>query len=361
MKRPRLLIAAVALGAAVSSCNAPPQTERTRTMIVHAAKALPDALPSTLESMDGVKWMRVATTAMVNLVRVDGGKPLEPREPGTVLPFAIGAAEPLPDAGDAISAWLAEGTAVLSTASARLRGLGPGGALTLAAGDERATVVVGGVRDDPRTTGVEALVPRAVAERLGVTQVRQVVVEIEASAAGPFEDTARSLASPVPVRVGSREEVETPDAGRLLSLAEIKERFGEFSFVDAPGRWLEPDPGWVEANIVEAAVPVLGTLRCHRKVIGPLTNAMRELQAAGLAHLVVEQSHCYGPRVQFGDTLNISRHTWGIAVDINPTTNGFGDRPTQDPRLVAIMATHGFSWGGVWMTPDGMHFEYVGL
>ena len=66
------------------------------------------------------------------------------------------------------------------------------------------------------------------------------------------------------------------------------------------------------------------------------------------------------PRVQFGDSGVISRHTWGIAVDINEDTNRYGDAPTQDPRLVAIMARSGFSWGGVWLVPDGMHFEYVG-
>jgi len=359
---PRVLVLAVALSAAASSCSAgPPPPERTRTVIVHAAKALPSSLPSTLEEMQGVKWIRVATTAMVNLVKVEGGKLLQPRAPSSVLPFSIGAAEPLPADGDAVSAWLAQGTAVLSTASARLRGLRPGGAITVGLGDKRERIVIGGVRDDARTSGVEALVPLAVASRLGVTEVRQVVVEVTESGSAPLQDTARMLAAPVPVRVGSREDVATPDAGKLLSLAEIKERFGEFSFVDVPGRWLEPDPAWEEANIATQHVPILGRMRCHKKVMGPLTAAMLEVQAAGLEHLVVEPSFCYAPRVQFGDARSISRHTWGIAVDINPTGNAFGDEPTQDPRLVAIMAKHGFSWGGVWMTPDGMHFEYTGL
>lgn len=361
MHLPRLLSIAVALGAAVSSCSAEPLRERTETVIVHAAKALPGTLPTTLQQMEGVKWMRVATTATVNLVRIDGGKPLTARAPGSVLPFAIGAAEPLPGPADPVSQWLAQGKAVLSTASARLRGLAPGGALTFGIGDKRERIEVGGVRDDPRTAGVEALVPLAVARRLGVTEVRQVVMEVDASSAEPLERTARSLASPVPVRIGSRTDIETPDAGKLLSLAEIKERFGEFSFVDVPGRWLEPDKAWEEANIVRAAVPVLGTMRCHKKVVSPLTAAMRDVEAAGLAGLVVEPAFCYAPRVQFGDARSVSRHTWGIAVDINPTDNAFGAEPTQDPRLVAIMARHGFSWGGVWMTPDGMHFEYTGL
>jgi hypothetical protein len=27
--------------------------------------------------------------------------------------------------------------------------------------------------------------------------------------------------------------------------------------------------------------------------------------------------------------------------------------------LVAIMARYGLTWGGRWLTPDGMHFELI--
>jgi len=37
-----------------------------------------------------------------------------------------------------------------------------------------------------------------------------------------------------------------------------------------------------------------------------------------------------------------------------------GATPRQDARLVAIMAKHGFLWGGRWLRPDGAHFEWVG-
>jgi len=361
VRLPRSLIVAVALGAAASACSAGPLTEQTETVIVHAGRALPPAMPSTLDSMSGVRWTRVATTAMVNLVRIDGGKALDRRSAGTVLPFSIAAAEPLPGARDDISRWLAEGKAVLPTTSARLRGLGPGGVITIGLGGKREAIEIGGVRDDPRTVEVEALVPLAAARRLGVTEIRQIIAAVTASERIPYESQARTLASPVPVRVGSHEDIATPAAGKLLSLAEIKERFGEFSFVPGSGRWLEPDPVWQAANIVDVSVPVLGSMRCHRKVIAPLTAAMRDVEAAGLQSLIVENAFCYAPRVQFGDNRVISRHTWGIAVDINPTDNAFGALPTQDERLIAIMARHGFAWGGVWLTPDGMHFEYTGL
>jgi hypothetical protein len=31
----------------------------------------------------------------------------------------------------------------------------------------------------------------------------------------------------------------------------------------------------------------------------------------------------------------------------------------QDPQLVETMARWGFTWGGFWLVPDPMHFEYV--
>ena len=40
-------------------------------------------------------------------------------------------------------------------------------------------------------------------------------------------------------------------------------------------------------------------------------------------------------------------------------SNPFGGTPHQDPRLVRIFERWGFTWGGHWLVPDGMHFEFV--
>jgi hypothetical protein len=61
-----------------------------------------------------------------------------------------------------------------------------------------------------------------------------------------------------------------------------------------------------------------------------------------------------------GTRAAVSRHAWGLAVDLNATTNPYGYDSQQDPRLVEIMQSHGFVFGGDWPTPDPMHFEYVG-
>ncbi len=56
----------------------------------------------------------------------------------------------------------------------------------------------------------------------------------------------------------------------------------------------------------------------------------------------------------------VSRHAWGLAIDLNAAANPYGERSTQDRRLVEVMERNGFAWGGRWATPDAMHFEYMG-
>ena len=55
---------------------------------------------------------------------------------------------------------------------------------------------------------------------------------------------------------------------------------------------------------------------------------------------------------------DVSHHSWGAALDVNVATNWLGRPPHQDPRLVAAFVRRGFVWGGRFLVPDGMHFEY---
>ena len=56
---------------------------------------------------------------------------------------------------------------------------------------------------------------------------------------------------------------------------------------------------------------------------------------------------------------DVSRHAWGAALDINYGRNPTGVSSGQDPRLVEIMERWGFTWGGTWLVPDAMHFEFL--
>jgi hypothetical protein len=88
---------------------------------------------------------------------------------------------------------------------------------------------------------------------------------------------------------------------------------------------------------------------------------MAELEASGLGGLVDPSDYagCHSARLM-SPGGPVSRHAWGMAVDLNASTNPFGAPPAQDPRLVEVMERHGFTYGGRWPTPDAMHFEYRG-
>ncbi len=107
-------------------------------------------------------------------------------------------------------------------------------------------------------------------------------------------------------------------------------------------------------------LPLVGSVRCHRAVVEPLRGALGELDDEGLDHLVDADGFagCHNPRL-IAPGGAVSRHAWGVAVDLNAGVNPTGTRSAQDPRLVETFGRWGFTWGGFWLVPDPMHFEYL--
>jgi hypothetical protein len=147
----------------------------------------------------------------------------------------------------------------------------------------------------------------------------------------------------------------------VLPQALVKERFGEFAVRPGEGRRVEVEPGWLREHIVTGSVPVLGRVRCHRAMLPALGAALAELVDRGLVGLVArgDFAGCFSAR-RITAGAAVSRHTWGIAVDLNASRNPYGVPSRQDPRLVEVMERHGFAFGGRWPVPDAMHFEYGG-
>ena len=121
-------------------------------------------------------------------------------------------------------------------------------------------------------------------------------------------------------------------------------------------------PAFVNRYLVTRRVPILGVVTCHRAMVPALRRALGELVRRGLARLVDpgDYAGCYAPRrIQARGQLSL--HAWGVAIDINASSNPFMGRSRQDRRLVRTMIRHGFSWGGDWPTiRDPMHFEFRG-
>jgi hypothetical protein len=297
------------------------------------------------------------------------GDVIDDPEPPFAIPIDAFAANPLEIApflpssvrGDVVDA-LARGQGVLGTRSADVRRLGMGG--TLEFGDR--SVRIGAVVPEELIGWSEVLVSREVGTRLGIVDDRYLwAFPGERMSLDTFERLVRPL---VPANEPIR--VEGPGDTPYMRVANgvnppvvLKQAFGEFAAALDPAdpAFFRIDPAWVEANLVTRTVPLLGTLTCHRRFMEDLVPAMRRVQREGLASLIHSTAGCFNARtVARSPTNPPSFHAYGAAVDINAPENALGAVPTMDRRVVAIFEDLGFNWGGDFLIPDGMHFEYGG-
>jgi hypothetical protein len=161
--------------------------------------------------------------------------------------------------------------------------------------------------------------------------------------------------------------------GQVRSTDWVEQHFGKFGWKNDATR-----PGgivilgeWERQNIVTLPAPLpladwrgrpIDEIRCHRLIAVPLRRALEELAREKLGHLLNTFDGCFVPRHMGWDkTRGLSRHTWGIAVDLNARLFPLGSQKKQDARIIAAFARQGFAWGGDWSIPDPMHFEIVDL
>jgi hypothetical protein len=317
------------------------------------------------EEVTGVAEIR-SGTRWLNSWSAEGFPPAGP-PPGFQVPVDAASVDPeqfkklVPEQVSSKIGELANGGAILSRTGAALRGITAGGALQF----PNISIPVIGVVDDPIVRDHELMVSHATGTALGLEETRYLVIGLNRLGAGKAVEAAMRKAIPPDVFMRVRgpagsgaSDLPSP----LLSIGEIKTRFGEFPAVSGTGANIRIDQAWVDANTEMASIHRLGVFRCHKKAIPQIAAAFREVEDAGLGDLIRpnEFGGCFSPRyIRSGREAGLSRHAWGIAFDFNVSGNLYGQPPTMDMRLVEIMERHGFSWGGRWNYPDGMHFEYI--
>ena len=139
---------------------------------------------------------------------------------------------------------------------------------------------------------------------------------------------------------------------------------GRMTFRILRNGFIEPDARWVQASIATAEVPILGRVTCHRLLLPQLHAALSEIQRRGLSELLdpADYGGCYVPRfIDRDPSRALSMHAFGLAIDLNVTSNQLGTEGDMDPRVVEIFDRWGFAWGGRWSPPDPMHFELARL
>jgi hypothetical protein len=318
------------------------------------------------EDVTGVAEVRSGTRWLHAWAAEGSAAPSGPR-PGLSVPVDTAAVDPehfrrlVPQQLEAKVAELANGGAILSRTGAALRGIGEKGTLQFGA----TSVPVIGVAEDAYLRRHEVVVSHATGAAIGLNEADYLLIGLEELSAGKkVEETIRGAVPPeATFRVrGPEGSGASSQPSPLLSLGEIKSIFGEFSAVNGAGANIGIDQAWIDANTEMASIPLLGVFRCHKKMIPQIEGAFREVMDKNLGHLVRSGDFggCFSPRyIRSGKEAGLSRHAWGIAFDFNVSGNLYGQPPTMDPQLVEIMERHGFSWGGRWNYPDGMHFEFV--
>jgi hypothetical protein len=194
---------------------------------------------------------------------------------------------------------------------------------------------------------------------LGVATPRYLLVTIDGDRTG-FERSVREVL-PEGTAVRIRAPGETPflrHGDAVLPQVVIKSEFGEFSLRLGSSGSFDIASQWIAGNLATVDVPLLGPTTCHVGMLDSLRGAMAEVRQSNLGFLVETFDGCYSPRF-IGGTRSLSRHAWGVAVDLNYAANPTGQVTVQDPRLVSIMERWGFTWGGNWLVPDAAHFEWV--
>ena len=97
---------------------------------------------------------------------------------------------------------------------------------------------------------------------------------------------------------------------------------------------------------------------CNFAMHAPLKRAFSLIVPRGLAGELRTYDGSFNIRRSKGGGM-MSMHSWGLAVDFNAGTNPFGQEGDMSPRMVRCFAEAGMEWGGLWSTPDGMHFQIV--
>ena len=269
------------------------------------------------------------------------------------------------EAADALLA----GGIVMGDSSARFRGAREGDVVTLIDKRRRpVTFVIGLVAEDDVVGGGDLLMSPTQADLLGATTVtRYTVTGFRNPDTAASALAAAGFVNGMDFRVRRTWDERNPDA--TLGLGEAKLLVGEFAYKITKSGNVTADPGWVHQNITPrrffSGIPVRAG--CHRRIWAPLQGAFNEIKREGLEELIdVDNTNqfggCFYARLNriSGDLGYLSRHSWGMAFDMNTTTNAQGRVPNLDCRIVRIFRKWGFAWGGNFTPADGMHFEYVG-
>lgn len=258
---------------------------------------------------------------------------------------------------------------VLNAASAELTGAEVGDTLeVITRSGDAVALRVAAIVPQEVLGGTEVVFVDSVADRLGETRPTRVVI-------WGFDDRGAIDAALADSGLAARRNTQVarswdpPKPDSVLDTLEVKQLLGTpwYRILDG-GNSVTMHPQWQATNLpdnrelLNDQIPVRA--RCNVAIVADLRAALAEVASAGLGGAIDVQNAntyggCYNPRFA-RESWNLSRHSYGIALDTNTATNCVGCTPTMNCDVVRIFRRHNFAWGGNFYRPDGMHFEWVG-
>ena len=248
---------------------------------------------------------------------------------------------------------------IISELTANLYSLEKGDVMFLVGlNQEKVEVVVGEIIPDSEVGWFEAVINKEMGYKLGINRNIQAIIWGDRITENHLIEIYKNIEYKK-IKVSGRDS--TPNKNWVLPTALVKEMFGDFQIKERDGTWITIDQTWKDENIETKRVPILGRITCHRLMWEPLLGALNQIIDEGLEGSLSKEQFkssggCYAPRriSRFDAGGSISRHAWGIAIDINTKTG-------YKPRIVEIFNDWGYAWGGTWTSPDPMHFELRSL
>jgi len=145
---------------------------------------------------------------------------------------------------------------------------------------------------------------------------------------------------------------------------------------DPRGKNGEPSAKWESANVVRVRAPwklvtswdfqSVSGVRIHKKCESSLLAVLAKIwDASGNSEAKIKEwgmhlyAGAYNFRLMRGGS-KLSMHSWGCAIDFDSARNAFGDSTPNFATIPVVLdafASEGWTWGGNWKKPDGMHWQ----
>lgn len=147
-------------------------------------------------------------------------------------------------------------------------------------------------------------------------------------------------------------------------LEELRHRFGA---LEVRGGAIIGPAGWESRNMHTVVdLPLWSPRRVYlnNALEAPLREALRRCRELDDGYQL-RTLGCFAPRAKRTNPDHLSVHSWGLAVDLNASSNPLSPsrgapmvRDIPDAWVAAFEAV-GFTWGGRFLHPDPMHFQWA--